>query len=59
MIALVLGLALLGLLLYLLEKFVPMDPVIVIVIRVVIVICGVYYLASLFGFHDLAVPRIR
>jgi len=57
MIALVLGLALIGLLLYLIEKFIPMDPTIVIVIRVVIVICVIVYLAQVFGIADLPLPR--
>lgn len=59
MIGLVLGLALVGLLLYLIEKFIPMDPVILIVIRVVVVVLIVYYLAHLFGVADLPLPRGR
>ncbi len=59
MIALVLGLALVGLVLYLIERFIPMDPTIVIVIRVVVVICVIVYLAQLFGVADLPLPRAK
>ena len=59
MIALVLGLALVGLVLYLIERFIPMDPTIVIVIRVVVVICVIVYLAQLFGVADLPFPRAK
>lgn len=57
MIALVLGLALLGLVLYLIETYIPMDPAIKTIIRVVIVVCVIVYLASLFGVMDLPLPR--
>lgn len=59
MISLILGLVLLGVLLYLLEAYVPMDPVIKTVIRIVVVVCVVYYLVGLFGFADLPVPSFR
>lgn len=59
MVSLVLGLALIGLALFLVEKFIPMDPIILIVIRVVVVIAVLYYVAQLMGFHDLALPRAR
>ena len=59
MLALVIALALLGLVLYLLETYVPMDPVIKTIIRVVIVVCVVVYLARLFGVMDLPVPRAK
>lgn len=59
MIALVLGLALLGLVLYLIETYIPMDPVIKTIIRVVVVVCVVVYLASLFGVMDLPLPRVK
>lgn len=59
MISLILGLALVGLVLYLIERFIPMDPVIVIVLRVVVVVLIVLYLARVFGVGDLPLPRIR
>lgn len=59
MIALVLGLALLGLVLYLIETYIPMDATIKVVIRVVIVVCVIVYLAQLFGVADLPLPRAR
>ena len=59
MIALVIGLALVGLVLYLIETYIPMDPAIKLVIRIVIVICVILYLVRLFGIADLPLPRAR
>lgn len=59
MIALILGLALIGLVLWLIETYIPMDPAIKMVIRVVIVICVILYLVRLFGIADLPLPRAR
>ena len=59
MIALILMLALVGLVLYLIETYIPMDPTVKVVIRVVIVICVIVYLAQLFGVADLPLPRGR
>lgn len=59
MIALILGLAVVGLLLYLIETYVPMAAPIKIVIRVVVVVCLVLYLLSAFGITDMPVPRLR
>lgn len=58
MIALVIALAIVGLLLYFIAQ-IPMDPVILTVIRVVIIICVIYYLMTLFGVMDLPIPRAR
>lgn len=57
MLGLVLALAILGLVLYLIETYVPMDPIIKTIIRVVIVIAVIVYLANMFGVMDLPVPR--
>ncbi len=57
MIGLILGLALIGLVLYLIETFVPMDAAIKTVIRIVVVVCVIFWLAQLFGFADLPLPR--
>ena len=57
MIGLILGLAVVGVLLYLLETYVPMAPPFKIIIRVVVIIALVIYLARLFGL-DIAVPRL-
>lgn len=59
MIGLVLGLALVGLVLYLIETYIPMDPAIKTVIRIVIVVCVILYLVRLFGIADLPLPRAR
>jgi len=59
MIALVIGLALVGLVLYLIETYVPMDPVIKTAIRIVVIICVIWYLVRLFGVADLPLPRVR
>lgn len=59
MIGLVLGLALVGLVLYLIETYIPMDPAIKTVIRIVIVVCVILYLVRLFGVADLPLPRAR
>ena len=53
MIHLILGLALIGLALYLIETYVPMDPVIKVLIRVLVVIAVVLYLLRAFGFADI------
>lgn len=58
MIALVIALAIVGLVLYFIAQ-IPMDPVILTVIRVVIIICVIYYLMTLFGVMDLPIPRAR
>lgn len=58
MITLILGLAVIGLLVYLLEHYVPMSPPFTTAIRVVVVVCIVIYLVRLFGL-DLPVPRVR
>ncbi len=59
MIALVIGLALIGLILYLIETYIPMDPAIKMVIRIVVVVCVIFYLIQLFGIADLPLPRAR
>ncbi len=59
MLTLILGLALIGLVLYLIETYIPMDPIFKVVIRVVVVIAVIVYLAQLFGVADLPFPRGR
>ena len=59
MIALLVLLVVVGLCLYLIETYIPMDPVIKTVIRVVVVLCVVLYLLSAFGVVDMPVPRLR
>jgi hypothetical protein len=58
MIGLILGLAILGVILYFIETL-PMDPTIKVVIRVVVIVCVILWLLGQFGFVDLPLPRGR
>ncbi len=58
MLMLILTLVVVGLLLYLVETYVPMSPPIQVVLRVVVVICLVLWLLRVFGIGDMAVPRL-
>ena len=59
MIELLIGLVLVGVVLYLVETFIPMDPAIKTVIRVVVVLLLIVFLLRAFGITDMAVPRVR
>lgn len=59
MIQLVIMLVIIGVALYLLEAYVPMDPTIKVVIRAVVAICVVLWLLNAFGVVDIPVPRVR
>lgn len=60
MIALILTLAIIGLVLYLIETYIPMDPVIKQLIRIIVIVCLVLWLLQLFGLvGDVPVPRVR
>lgn len=59
MISLILGLVIVGLILYLVETYIPMDPVIKTVIRVLVVVIVIYWLLGVFGIADLPLPRYR
>jgi len=58
-IELLIGLVLVGVVLYLVETFIPMDPAIKTVIRVVVVLLLIVFLLRAFGITDMAVPRVR
>lgn len=59
MISLILTLALLGLVLYLIETYIPMDPTIRTLIRVVIVVCVILWLLRFLGFGStLPIARL-
>lgn len=58
MIALLVLLVIVGVCLYLVEKFVPMAEPIKVVIRVVVVLLLVLYLLRAFGVADIPVPRL-
>jgi hypothetical protein len=59
MIEVLVALVIIGVCLYLVEAYVPMDPAIKTVIRVVVVLLVVLYLLRLFGLADLPLPRAR
>lgn len=59
MILLVLVLVVIGVLLELLKSYLTIDGAILTVIRLVIVVCVVFYVLTLFGIADLPVPRVR
>ncbi len=59
MINLIILLVVVGLCLYLIENFIPMDAAIKTVIRVVVVLCLCLYLLSAFGLLDVPIPRLR
>lgn len=59
MIMLILSLAILGLILYLIKTYIPMDPAISMLITVLIVICVIFYLLRLFGVPDFPLPTLR
>lgn len=59
MISLILGLALIGFLLWLITTYIPMDVRIKQLIVVIVVVCIVLYLLSAFGFTDYPLPRLR
>lgn len=62
MIELILTVALIGLVLYLVERLVPMDPAIVQLLRLIVIVVLVLYLLRAFGVLeqlDMPVPRLR
>jgi hypothetical protein len=63
LIGLVITLIVVGVLLWLLETYIPMDPTIKRIIQVVVIICVVLWLLNAFGLfagmHDVQVPRLR
>ena len=59
MIELLLVLIIVGVVLYLVETYIPMDPAIKVVIRVVVVLILCLYLLRAFGITDGALPRLR
>ena len=59
MVSVILTLVVVGVLIYLVDTYVPMSPPIVVVIRIVVVVALVLWLAQLFGLVDVPVPRAR
>lgn len=58
LIELIIVLAILGVLLYLVEQYVPMSPPIKTILRVVVVLVIVLWLVRAFV-GDIAIPRLR
>ena len=59
MIELLLVLVIVGVVLYLIETYLPMAPPIKVVIRVVVVVVLCLYLLRVFGVADVPIPRVR
>ena len=59
MIGLILTLALIGLVLYLIETYIPMDPVFKTVIRVAVVVLVILWLIQAFGLADMPLPNFH
>jgi hypothetical protein len=61
MIGVVLTLVVIGVLLYLLDSYVPMDARIKQLIYVVVIICVIFWLINVFGLlnYDVPIPRLR
>jgi hypothetical protein len=57
MISLLLTLVVVGVILYLIETYIPMSPPIKTVLRVVVVIVLILWLMRVFGIADFPVPR--
>jgi hypothetical protein len=57
MISLLLTLVVVGVILYLIETYIPMSPPIKTVLRVVVVIVLILWLMRVFGIGDFPVPR--
>ncbi len=60
MISLVVTLIVIGVLLWLVNTYIPMDPMIKNILNAVVVICVVLWLLNVFGIlgHDVPVPRL-
>jgi hypothetical protein len=59
MVSLILGLAVIGLVLYVIERYVPMDSAIRTILRVVVVLVVLWYLWQVFALPDLPLPHYR
>lgn len=59
MIGLILTLVIIGVILYLVETYIPMAAPIKLIIRIVVVIIICLYLLQVFGIGDIPLPRTR
>jgi hypothetical protein len=59
MIALIITLALVGLIVYLITTYIPMPPIFKTVIYVIVAIVLILYLMRVFGIADIPLPSAR
>jgi hypothetical protein len=59
MIAVLLVLVIVGVVLYLVETYIPIAPPIKVIIRVVAILFVALWLLQVFGILDMPVPRVR
>jgi len=59
MIGVLIVLIVIGVLLYLVEVYIPMAPPIKLILRVVVVLFVALWLLKIFGVLDVPVPRVR
>jgi hypothetical protein len=59
MIGLIITLIIIGVLLWLVNTYIPMDQKIKTVINIVVVICVVLWLVNIFGLLDIPIPNYR
>lgn len=58
MIALIITLALIGLIVYLITTYIPMPPIFKTIIYVIVAVVLILYLMRVFGIGDIAIPKI-
>ena len=58
MIMLILGLALIGFLVWVITTKIPMDPMVKVAIQVIVVVVMVIYVLRLLGIGDIPVPKL-
>lgn len=59
MIGLIITLIIIGVLLWLVNTYIPMDQKIKTVINIVVIICVVLWLVNIFGLLDIPIPNYR
>lgn len=59
MISLVITLIIVGVLLYLVNQIQTIDPTIKVIIRWVVILATLLYVAAAFGVYDIGIPRLR
>lgn len=57
MVTFIIGLVVIGVVLWLVESYVPMSPPLKTILRVVVVLCLCVWLLNLFGIIDLPMPK--